>query len=438
MRRRLLVAFIGLTMLAALGFAIPLGVVVGQRQAEQDRRELTILAARAAGQVPVADGRLGHPRFPLGEPRQLLGLYGIDGVLVSGHGPERLEQRVLLRSDGVGYAVVASQRVVTVPVFSDGHIAGLVRAAEPVTDTDARVHAAWIRVGALSALAIAMSCGAALIASRRLSRPLERLAGDAERIGDGDFTVTPSRSGLREVDLVGDALGASARRVGDLVARSEAFAVEASHQLKTPLTGLRLTLETELAAPRPDPRTALSEAVADVDRLQATVATLLSLAREVRPAPRPLVVLDEVIEHAAQRWRTAAKHAGRSVVATPGPKCQAAVSIAAMDHVLDVLIENALLHGVGQVTLTAEADGGRAVVAVADEGGRPDDATSWFQEDRRGGETTTSTNDNSHGVGLSLARRLVAAEGGLIRVTPDPNTTVEVAFPLQSFDHHVA
>ena len=131
------------------------------------------------------------------------------------------------------------------------------------------------------AVFVAMVAAAAgLLLSRHLTRPLRRLRDAAVRLGEGDFTVSAPPSGVAELDAAATALTATARRLGDLVERERAFTADASHQLRTPLTSLRLALENELAQPRSDPTQALRDALVDVDRLEATLTDLLALARD--------------------------------------------------------------------------------------------------------------------------------------------------------------
>src|SRR4051812_20561579 len=115
-----------------------------------------------------------------------------------------------------------------------------------------------------------------LVLGRRLAVPLERLARAARRLGQGDFASRAPRGGVAEADEIAAALDDTARRLGDLVARERAFSAGASHQLRTPLAALRIELEAlELRSEAPPE---LARALAQVERLQTTIDTLLAVA----------------------------------------------------------------------------------------------------------------------------------------------------------------
>ena len=126
----------------------------------------------------------------------------------------------------------------------------------------------------LAALAVGvLMIGAAIgyVLAGRLARPVRRLRDAAVDLGDGDFTIDVPRSGVPELDQAGQAMTATARRLDDLVSRERAFSADASHQLRTPIAGLRAAIQTELAFPRPDRTEVLREAISDIDRLERTM-----------------------------------------------------------------------------------------------------------------------------------------------------------------------
>lgn len=275
-------------------------------------------------------------------------------------------------------------------------------------DVDARVHRAWGLVGALAAAGILAALVVAVIESRRLSRPLRALAGYSSRIGGGELAATtPAASGVAEIDEVGDALHGAAWRIAALLERERQFSSNASHQLRSPLTALRLRLE---AMPGDDRN--VVAAIDQVDRLDATIDQLLAFAREGRTGAADRVALEPLLDDEAARWRPLLDEAGRRLVVdgAAARDATARASRGALSQILDALVENARVHGGGTVTITARALPEHVVVSVEDEGSGVSDELAAHVFER-----SVSTG-NGTGVGLSLARSLAEAEGGRLEL----------------------
>ena len=248
-----------------------------------------------------------------------------------------------------------------------------------------------------------------------------------------DWATETSRSrsptpAFATLDHVADALTATARRLGDLIERERAVSANASHQLRTPLTGLRLTIETELAAPRDDPKAVLIEALDELDRLEATVNQLLALARDTA-GPRSPVDVPMLLHELERRWHPPLARLGRPLRMVFGDDLPAPeVSEIAISQVLDVLIDNAARHGAGAVTVEATGE----VRPCADRGGRGTGhrrARRVF--DRRGSDA------KGHGIGLALARSLAEAEGGRLSssaLAPSPFFVLVLPVPARRLD----
>jgi signal transduction histidine kinase len=263
-------------------------------------------------------------------------------------------------------------------------------------------------LAALAAGLVLMAVIAAQLLGRRLAAPLVRLAGAARRLGEGDFAARAPRAGVTEVDAVAQALDATAERLDALVSRERAFSADASHQLRTPLAALRIELEASQL--RGNPPTEIPAALAQVDRLQSTIDTLLAAARDA-PDRAATADLSAALRDLEQRWHGRLAAAGRPlrtrVLATPA---LARLSPGVVDEILDVLVENAERHGAGAVTVTLREAGGSPVIDVADEGG-------GFAGDPEAAFTRRGGSSDGHGIGLALARSLAEAEGGRLVVS---------------------
>jgi signal transduction histidine kinase len=427
--------------LAMVLFALPLAVAVEglyrnqsagdvARDAEKARAGLTEPRIRAllAGRTDVVDGLLSRRH----SPRVSLGVYGSDGRLLAGQGPAVPEDLVLRSAVNLVEAeqVDRSGIVVAVPVpADDSKETVVVRAAEDSHEYLEHTYVSWAAMAGIAAVVLVVVAAVGRSRARRIARPLQSLAQAADLLGRGDFSVRAVRAGVAEVDAASRSLERTARRLGGLVERERAFSSDASHQLRTPLTAVRLGLEAALITPGADLRQASADALVGLDRLEQTVLDLLTLARDTG-GTRDRADVVAVVEDVAGAWRPRAAARGRTldVVARERP-VQAAVSEPALRTVLDVLLDNALVHGDGAVRVTVRPAEGAVVVEVCDEGpGVAGDARRIF--------VRRSADAKGTGIGLSLARSLVEADGGRLELVRAAPATFAVLLPLDAVEDH--
>lgn len=404
MRRRLVVAIATVAAIAVVVFAVPLTVVL--QRAHRDERILrlqrdTVAATRAID----VSAESGDP-VELPDSPRALAVYDSRGRRLDGRGgPARADAAVreAISRQRLANRVSGDRVVVAVPLVVDERVTGAVRSET------ARLGAGgttWALAG-LAAAVIVLAIAGAVLLGRRLSRPMERLADAARRLGEGDFGSRAPHTGVPELDQIASALDATAARLDDLITRERAFSADASHQLRTPLAALRLELEAlELrAGPTPE----LHAAISQVDRLQETVATLLAVARDL-PRTTTSCDLRAVLDDVRSHWRGPLGKANRPLRITVPPGAGSApIPEAVLREILDVLIDNAHRHGAGAVKVAVREVGEALAIDVSDEGpGLSGDPDAAFQ--RRSGT------DKSHGIGLALARSLAHAEGAQLSV----------------------
>lgn len=427
MRRRIIATVMAACALGVVLLFLPAARAVRDREHRAEvsdlQRDAMVVASRLPGDPLDADPAI------LADGAHRYGLYDGTGRLVAGRGPDPADDVVRRAlTDIVVDGKLGEDLVAAVPLAAvDGVPGAVLRAEEPAAKSVGRIRASIARLGVVALVALAIAGVAGWLLVRRLVRPLETLRAVAQRIGDGDFTVETPVTGLNELDQLGDSLRSSAVRIDRLLTRERAFSSDASHQLRTPLAALRTTLETELYAPREDPRLAVRESLAAVDRLERTVSTLLGLARDEPPDRAPLDAALR-LKAAAERWAGAAATAARHVEVDvePGAPTTAHASSAAVDHILDVLVENALQHGRGDVVLAIGRRHGVTGIEVRDAGEVAADADERLFRRRE-------SLSGSTGIGLHLARALAEAEGGRLRLARHAPTTFELL--LRSNEH---
>ena len=415
MRRRIA----GLTVLAAVLatclFGIPLAVAAAHYFVIDEQRELERTAAVTALAVSGDLTRAQHASTLPGHERGLeVSVYDAAGLRVAGPGPARSDSFVQRALHGAVASGGVDGRIGAAVAVSDGDtVVGAVLVTVDHGQVYARIARTWAGMLALALGAVAIAWLIAHRLSRRIVGPVERLAVAAERLGDGDFSVRTAPSGIAEIDAANTALDRTAERLGDLVERERAFSADASHQLRTPLTGLQLGLEAALGTPDADLRLALGDALGTARQLESTVSELLALARD-KPRGSQTLDIETLMNELRTRWNGLLAAAGRPLrIVVDRDIPHTCVSRAAVNQILDVLIDNAIRHGRGPVTVTVRDAEQALAIDVSNEGPPiTGDPRELFRRRSADAEGT--------GIGLALARRLAESEGGrLVLSAPD-------------------
>ncbi len=354
-------------LLAVALFGIPLAVAVDHTITASEKGELERIALRGA--VTVSPG---YPRDPVELPAVQSGVdvavYDVGGALVTGVGPKLLDtdlRRGLGRS--METAETQDEIVVSVPVSSGENVIAVVRAASARAALRHRIWWAWSGLGGLAL--VAASCAGALAAaqSRRLSRPLTALEEAATELGAGNFAVRTERSGVPEIDRASESLDRTASRLAELMARERAFSAHASHQLRTPLTTLRLQLETGLQGGGEALEAAAVDAIRSADHLGQTIDDVLALARGTDARGEGFEI-ESLFDDVRQRWHGTLAAADRPLRLVVDDPIASTASFSAARQIVEVLVDNAYRHGSGAVTLRARESAGALAIDVIDEG----------------------------------------------------------------------
>lgn len=411
MRERLIAAFIAVT-IAVLGlYSIPRAYIVAELVYTNEERKVELSLALVA--ILIAERQ--REAVPVTE--ELLTRLLNEG--------ERYSYRSGGREVAAGPALTGHSFDISrsLPVDGGGEVT-LERSGELISS---RMSDAVMPVALIGLALILLSAGAAFLLAQVLSRPFRELAVVADRLGNGRFDVTVPHYKVREAEEIAFALRSSCAKMQKFIHREQEFAANASHQLRTPITVLRLDLEDLALWPEtPAPVAAeLNRALKEIDRLTATISELLELARSKPLSSVTEINIAALARDAVERWSVQAKSNWRPLQIAPGPlSLPAKVPSGPVSQILDVLIENALKHGVGNIIVTA-ADSethSHLQLSVSDQGVRPKDNSVF-------GRTVRDSTAAGEGIGLAVASELAEAIGGYLALESSPQTVFSLRLP---------
>jgi signal transduction histidine kinase len=391
-RRRFLTSTMFIALAAIVLLGVPLGFVLDRlaREATISRLERSAAAIAVAVEPIVTGGD---------QPSRAL----LDQLTPAG------DQTILRLADGERILAGDRPRDPTLSVETEagaGTVVELVAPATPVIET---VRRSILTLAAVAAVGLVLAGVLATVQARRLTRPIEELARTAHRLGGGDFSARPPRSGVPELDALAETLDSSRERIATLVDAERQFAANASHQLRSALTGLTLRLEELSASPDPGTKAEADEALAQAARLDTTIDQLLRLARTGRAGERRTFDLGGMVREHARDWQPRFRREQRGIEVRAEGVVPVHATPGAVGQIVDVLLSNALEHGRGGVAFHVRREGTSGVVQVSDEGDgiEPAIAPQLFE---RGDD------EEGHGIGLPLARQLAQADLGSLEL----------------------
>ncbi|MFI5618111.1 sensor histidine kinase [Streptomyces sp. NPDC051567] len=331
--------------------------------------------------------------------------------------------------------------VVTVPAYAQAdkeRIVGAVRIRYATTDLTDRLWRIWGFRAVLAVGVLAVAAGLGAIVARLLTKPLLQLNDMASRFSDGDLTARSPVTGPQETQTLARTLNQGAERLDTLVASQRIFVADASHQLRTPLTALRLSLDNIADGVDDESvREDVEQATAEVVRMSRLVSGLLVLARAEAKvsAPEPLA-LRELVEERLSVWRPAADERGVTIVldCDVDDPLRVLAGPGNLDQVLDNVLSNALEVSPdrGAITVRLEAaSADESVLEVFDQGPGMSAAEQSRAFDRfwRG---QGLTGRSGSGLGLSIVKQLVTDDGGTVALRRAPGGGLGVRIGLRA------
>jgi signal transduction histidine kinase len=448
--RRLLVSYLAVTIIVLLVLEVPLGLVFRQRETDRFavglERDATALASFY--EEPVEQGQTPSPAAAMTYAART----GVRVVVTDRNGislVDSLEQpgrdlstRPEIRKALSGDRVAGTRRsntlgtdlfYVATPIASGGQVYGAVRLTLDTMEVRQRVAGFWL---GLAGVAVVVLAAMALIGwgiARSVTRPLRAVEAEVARFGTGDLTtMPPDRRAPAEIAALRTTVNAMAQRLEKLLAEQRAFVADASHQLRTPLTALRLRLENlQSAAADPAGAADLEAAIDETTRLAGLVNDLLRLASaEDARSPQPQD-LAQIARDRVEIWSAVADtvHVGIDLRAPDVPLMVMAVPDGP-EQILDNLLDNAIAASAPgrRIIVGAAAAPPRHELTVQDEGPGLSGELKARALDRF---WRADTSQPGSGLGLPIAKALAEASGGSLELadTPGGGLTVRVGLP---------
>ena len=435
MTRRLVLSYLSIAVFVLLILEIPLGVNFARTEQERlstaVERDAAVIGSRVEDLLQEGSGGQIDPNLGeyLAESGGRVLITDANGITVYDSDHPNRDRRDYSTRPEVAQALRGQRAVgtrhsdtlhmdllyVAVPVASGGNVFGMVRITYPMTRLDARIQHNWLLLGAIAAIVLIATGLVGWAVARWVTRPTRLLDRAVADFADGDLDVrAPEDDGPPELRDLSHRFNEMAARLSELISAQQAFVADASHQLRTPLTAVRLELENLELAADGELRDGLQRASDEVRRLGRLVEGLLVLARADASRPEPSRVdAAAVVRDRQAIWSSLAEEADVSLD-VQAPSHALVTSVAdSLEQILDNLIANALEVSPAGATVTLRVAGGHDTIEVhvADEGPGMTEEERAHAFDRFWRAASARPGEGS-GLGLPIARGLARAGGG--------------------------
>lgn len=432
LRAILLLALAYVLLLAIIALGVPLAVSLRDRVDSevkgQARSQATVVAATASEllEPPQRSSLQRLVRISARSVRGRVIVVDRSGALLadsSGAPPgrsyaSRPEIRAALSGDSeqlnrssstLGADILAT----AVPLIERGDTGGAVRITQSVAAVSRAVRTSILDLAALAAVVLLLGLAAGALIARQIALPIRRLDRAARQVAEGDLGTAVTVEGSTEQRSLGHTFNEMTQRIRRLLSVQQDFVADASHQLRTPLTGLRLRLENLAARERGDREAGreLDASMQEIDRLSQIVDELLILSRAgEHELPGERIDLVEAAVRATERWRGTAQDRQVEIETASDGAGSAWCAGPDLDRSLDALVENALRYSPAGSEVTIASGPGRIEVLDRGPGLAAGEEETVFERFSRG--SAGRRGPSGTGLGLSIARELTRQWGG--------------------------
>jgi signal transduction histidine kinase len=454
MTRRLLLSYLGLALLILVILEVPLAVL-----ADRHERDLSAsqAAREAAGLAGLVTEDIEHLRVPELSTLATTYQHSTGGevaivapggaVLASSSGDAdndvTSDWRHLVQT-GLGGSAASSfssdegqpSAAAVTPITVDNHPGGVVLLSVPAAGTMDRVHDIWLALAALAAGVLVMTAVVGVVLARSLSRPLTRLTAAVGALGGGDLKARADAGrGPPQVKELAREFNRMAARLSELVDAQSRFVADASHQLRSPLTALRLRLENVEADAGDRASDGIAAAGRELQRLSRVVDGLLTLNRAGHDETRRQSVdLNAVIAERCEAWSALADEKGVRLVNSEADSDRdflARLVPGDLEQILDNLLANALDASPAGTTITVNMESvasGGARIRVVDQGPgmTAEERQRAFDRFWRG----ASSSGGHSGLGLAIVRQLAVRNDATVELLPVEPTGLDALITL--------
>jgi signal transduction histidine kinase len=425
MRLRIVLLVLAISSLILVSFLIPLALLL---QTFAANRATSAATAQAQWMAPLvatlspADLRVTLGRVNAQDSAEPTTVFLPGGQVLGARAVRTQAVRQALRGSSFTRRVTGGEDVlVAVAGLANG--TAVIETFVPDSKLRQGVGQAWLLLCAIGLGLLTLSVVISAQLSRSLLMPLGAVARASELLADGDLSARAPQDGPQEVQQVSSGLNRLAARIGELLTRERETLADLSHQLRTPLTALRIDAESLRD------QAEMVQLTADVEALTRTVNEIIREAR--RPsASGGRIACDaaQIVQERAEFWQALAEDQGRYMTVDIGtdwlPVRVPAQDLAAC---VDILLENVFAHtpeGVPFGVRLAGRAGGGAWLTVADNG-------PGFAADGDGYPVVRgSSGKGSTGLGLDIARRIAEASGGSLTIGRSPRGGAAITLAL--------
>lgn len=456
MRWRFVVAMIGVVALVVFSFDYPL--VRYLSNVERDRivtameRDAYVLAGHTS-QTALVGGSANRQaaRDLMAEfsaaNKETAAIIDSAGFLVASTDPtavpgsdytNRLEVRSAIRGDfasGIRESVSLGGSIVyvAVPIVFGDRVLGAVRLTSPKSEIDSEVDEQVRRLVIAAVVSLAFAAAVAIGLSSLLIRPVNALRKNVDDMAEGRLDTEVAVGGPGEIRHLGAAFARMSERVHNMLERQRSFAGDAAHQLRSPLTSIRLRLEQALTSVDSDQiatKRHLEAALADADRMSNLTESLLRLARtEGAELSRDDIDLTRELVHLVEEWSPLAEESGIELRLAEVGVETVRVSRVALREILGNFMDNAISYSPRDSSISVSArrvpDGVEVLIRDQGPGMSDEEIRRAFDRFWRGASDTRGT-----GLGLAIVAQLADNAGLRVELRPGrPGIEAAVLIP---------